>query len=55
MPTSILGRIYRLRLIVQPDGRILVAGDFTALGGGSTGTTTRNRLGRLVSYRSACN
>ncbi len=33
-------------LIVQPDGKILVAGDFTALGGG-TGTTTRNHLGRL--------
>ena len=42
-------REYRLsRLIVQPDGKILVAGDFTALGGGSTGTTTRNHLGRLL-------
>ena len=38
-------------LIVQPDGRILVAGDFTALGGGSTGTTTRNRIGRLATTK----
>ena len=35
------------KLIVQPDGRIFVGGDFTALGGGSIGTTTRNHLGRL--------
>src|SRR4051812_47291798 len=31
---------------VQADGKILVAGRFTGLGGG-TGTTTRNRIGRL--------
>jgi uncharacterized delta-60 repeat protein len=30
----------------QPDGKIVVGGDFTGLGGG-TGTTTRNRIGRL--------
>jgi uncharacterized delta-60 repeat protein len=34
-------------LAVQADGKILVGGDFTALGGGGTGTTTRNFLGRL--------
>ncbi len=34
-------------LAVQADGRILVAGDFTTLGGGGTGTTARNKLGRL--------
>src|SRR6266567_2850113 len=34
-------------LAVQADGRILVAGDFTTLGGGGTGTTVRNRIGRL--------
>ena len=34
-------------LIVQPDGRILVAGYFTTLGGGGTGTTTRLYIGRL--------
>src|SRR5260221_522541 len=33
-------------LAVQPDGKILVGGGFTGLGGG-TGTTTRNRIGRL--------
>jgi uncharacterized delta-60 repeat protein len=32
---------------LQPDGRILVGGEFTMLGGGGTGTTSRNRLGRL--------
>ena len=36
------------KLIVQPDNRILVGGDFTALGGGSTGTTTRNHIGRVL-------
>ena len=34
-------------LAVQADGKILVGGDFTTLGGGGTGTTTRNRIGRL--------
>jgi uncharacterized delta-60 repeat protein len=32
---------------VQADGKILVAGAFTMLGGGGTGTTTRNFIGRL--------
>jgi uncharacterized delta-60 repeat protein len=34
-------------LLVQTDGKILVGGDFTTLGGGGTGTTTRNYIGRL--------
>jgi uncharacterized delta-60 repeat protein len=34
-------------IAVQPDGKILVAGSFTALGGGGTGNTTRNHIGRL--------
>jgi uncharacterized delta-60 repeat protein len=34
-------------LVVQPDGKILVAGGFTTLGGGGTGTTTRNFIGQL--------
>ena len=34
-------------LVVQADGKILVGGAFTTLGGGGTGTTTRNRIGRL--------
>ena len=34
-------------LAVQADGKILVGGDFSKLGGGGTGTTTRNRIGRL--------
>ena len=34
-------------LAIQPDGKILVGGFFTMLGGGGTGTTTRNRIGRL--------
>ena len=33
-------------IAIQPDGKILVAGVFTGLGGGS-GTTTRNHIGRL--------
>ncbi|MEO6238791.1 MAG: FG-GAP-like repeat-containing protein [Vicinamibacterales bacterium] len=33
-------------LAVQPDGKIVVGGNFTGLGGG-TGATTRNRIGRL--------
>ena len=39
------GSVYTLG--VQPDGKILVGGNFTTLGGGGTGTTTRNRVGRL--------
>jgi uncharacterized delta-60 repeat protein len=34
-------------VVVQADGRILVSGDFTTLGGGGIGTTTRNFIGRL--------
>ncbi|MBZ5551927.1 MAG: hypothetical protein LAO21_04335 [Acidobacteriia bacterium] len=34
-------------LVVQPDGKILVGGDFTTLGGGGTGTTAVHRIGRL--------
>ena len=29
-------------IAVQPDGRIVVGGNFTTLGGGGTGTHTRN-------------
>ena len=36
-----------LALAVQADGMILVGGHFTTLGGGGTGTTTRNEIGRL--------
>ena len=36
-------------LAVQLDGRILVGGVFTTLGGGGTGTPTRNYIGRLNS------
>ena len=32
---------------VQTDGRIVVSGDFTTLGGGGVGTITRNFIGRL--------
>ena len=32
---------------VQADGKILVSGEFTALGGGGTGTTERRYIGRL--------
>ncbi len=39
------GSVYALA--VQPDGQILVGGDFTTLGGGGTGTTPRNNIGRL--------
>ena len=35
-------------LAVQADGKFVVGGHFTLLGGGGTGTTTRNRLGRLL-------
>src|SRR5439155_5079837 len=38
-----------LALAVQSDGKILVGGDFTSLGGGDSGMTTRNRIGRLNS------
>src|SRR5688500_6190233 len=38
------GNVYAMA--VQPDGKILVGGNFTALGGG-TGTTGRNYLGRI--------
>ena len=34
-------------IALQPDGKILVAGDFTMIGGGGTGHTPRNRIGRL--------
>src|SRR5439155_443941 len=34
-------------LAMQANGKILVAGDFTTLGGGGTGTTMRNKIGRL--------
>jgi len=33
---------------VQADGKILVVGAFTSLGGGGTGTTTRNYIGRIT-------
>ena len=34
-------------IVVQPDGKILLGGDFTTLGGGGTGTTARLSLGRV--------
>ena len=34
-------------LALQPDGKILVGGGFTMLGGGGTGTTARNGIARL--------
>ena len=34
-------------LVVQPDGKILVGGEFSTMGGGGTGTTARSRLARL--------
>jgi uncharacterized delta-60 repeat protein len=34
---------------IQPDDKIIVAGEFTTLGGGGAGTNTRNRVGRLNS------
>ena len=36
-----------LALKLLPDGKILVGGNFSTLGGGGTGTTVRNRIGRL--------
>ena len=45
---SIRGPMHWLyALAVQADGKILVGGGFTTLGGGGTGTTTRNYIGRL--------
>ncbi len=38
-------QVYALAL--QPDGKILVGGSFTTLGGGGPGTTTRNHIGRV--------
>jgi uncharacterized delta-60 repeat protein len=35
------------RVVLQPDGKIIVTGDFTMLGGGSSGTTARSYIGRL--------
>jgi uncharacterized delta-60 repeat protein len=43
-PSGAAGVVYAIA--VQPDGKIVVGGFFTGLGGG-TGTTTRNRIGRL--------
>ena len=40
-------------LAVQADGKILVGGIFTTLGGGGTGTTTRNHIGRLTNTDAA--
>ena len=34
-------------MALQTDGKILVGGFFTTLGGGGMGTTTRNYIGRL--------
>jgi uncharacterized delta-60 repeat protein len=34
-------------IAVQADGKILVGGDFTMLGGGGSGATARNRIGRF--------
>lgn len=39
------GTVYAMA--VQPDGKIIVAGGFTMLGGGGEGTSVRNRIGRL--------
>jgi uncharacterized delta-60 repeat protein len=36
-------------IIVQPDGKILVGGEFSMIGGGGTGTMARSRLARLNS------
>src|SRR4029077_7948453 len=36
-----------LAIALQSDGKILVGGNFNLLGGGGTGTTPRNRIGRL--------
>ena len=34
-------------MLVQPDGKILIGGEFTMLGGGGSGTISRNHIGRL--------
>jgi uncharacterized delta-60 repeat protein len=39
------GPVYAI--VLQPDGKMVVAGDFTMLGGGGTGTTQRRFIGRL--------
>src|ERR1044072_3306896 len=39
------GRI--LAIALQPDGKILLGGDFTTIGNGGTGTGARKRLARL--------
>ena len=36
-------------MAVQTDGKILVGGSFSMLGGGGTGTTARSFIGRLNS------
>jgi uncharacterized delta-60 repeat protein len=36
-----------LAMAVQPDGKIVVGGDFTMIGGGGTGSTSRNHIARL--------
>jgi uncharacterized delta-60 repeat protein len=38
---------YVWSLALQPDGKILVGGEFTMLGGGGSGMTSRSRIGRL--------
>ena len=35
-------------LAVQPDGKIMVGGTFSTIGGGGTGTTTRKHIARLT-------
>ena len=35
------------QVLVQPDGKILVSGNFTTLGGGGTGTLARQFIGRI--------
>ena len=34
-------------MALQADGKVVVGGTFTTLGGGGTGTTPRNYIGRL--------
>jgi hypothetical protein len=40
-------------LALQADGKIVLGGAFTTLGGGGTGTTARNKIGRLPNTDSA--